>query len=255
MFVSLTDKITVEMEALGITDATLYVLATVGAVSMAWGSGCWAIGTARFPARSAMLAASAVGFAGLCLMRVWALLDGGGFYLAVRPLLYAEVAAFCALALWSVVRIDGWARFGDMWTSLLGAKIWIQIWIWLGLLPANLAAFWAFWATGHPVAAVAMIGFSFILIWNMALALIERGISKATSIPHAAWIPSVVMAIWWLANHPEALAEQGLLTWAWIHVVVHLISLGFDAPDGARWVLGDREVIPPRASNAAPTGA
>lgn len=157
-----------------------------------------------------------------------------------------EAVLFAGLAVALSVRVDGWGRWGDVRLSLGGAPRWVRAWVWLGLLPANIAAFVAHALAQHPVAAAGVLAFSVVIASSMALILVERGISRASSIPHLVRVLPVGLALWWLLARPDELAAQGLAAYAWAYVVVHAVSLAFDAHDTWRWARGERGTIPPR---------
>jgi len=129
----------------------------------------------------------------------------------------------------------------QMILSMVRLPLWVHVWIWVLLLPINIASlFFMDTATGL-YGAIAII---FVLMVNSALILINQGMSKVLAIPHLiAWGPLVIYIVWralfgagYIYWDNEALLALGLL-------IVNIISLGFDVYDTREWRAGNRSII------------
>lgn len=136
-----------------------------------------------------------------------------------------------------------WARLKDAFASLCAAPLWVQIWVWTGLLPVNMAALYLYAVSSHPLPGWTALGFMFVVVTNMTLVLYERGVSKLTSLPHLIpWIPGQIYAAYWLFYRSDELTLT-LTIYAWAYSIVIGISNLFDAYDTWRWFRGERGII------------
>lgn len=130
------------------------------------------------------------------------------------------------------------SRLADSLKSFRALPRWVQAWVALVLMPANLLPFgWLDTPTGRAGALATGV----VVLGGVPIMLAERGLSRLMSVPHlVAWIPLLVLLVARLAQgEPMSRAETGL---AMTLIVVDGISLGFDVLDFARWSLGDRAV-------------
>lgn len=132
-------------------------------------------------------------------------------------------------------------RLATIWHSYRSLPLWVQLWVGAILVPANACAFlltdtptgfWAAWAA------------TFVVLTNVPIMWLERGMSKLMSVPHLiAWLPLEVVLLARISGEfgpmPLSQAEQSL---AINLLVVNGISLVFDALDSLRWWRGDRAV-------------
>jgi hypothetical protein len=127
----------------------------------------------------------------------------------------------------------------DIWASMRALPLWVQIWVFVILVPVNFATI-SF--LGEPngvlIACLAIVGIlpnAFFMFW-------ERGFSRIMALSHIIfWIPLVVIVSVTYAN----LESGPFATFCIILLVVDLISLVFDIKDGLAWFKGDREVVRP----------
>jgi hypothetical protein len=130
------------------------------------------------------------------------------------------------------------------WQSLRSLPGWVQIWVSLILVPANVAPFFLLdtW-TGQWAALAAL----FVLVTNGPLMLWYAGMNRALALPHlVAWVPLEMAVILRLRGDagPEAIASPELML-AWVLLIVNGISLVFDVLDSWRWFKGERETPRP----------
>lgn len=132
----------------------------------------------------------------------------------------------------------------ESWQSFRSLPVWVQIWVGLILVPANVAPFFLLDTWSGQRAAITAL---FVVATNMPLMLWYAGMNRALSIPHLlAWIPleiALVMRVTGQAG-PETLAAPELAL-AWGLLVINGISVVFDVLDTWRWVRGERETPRP----------
>ncbi|MES0861226.1 hypothetical protein ABLN87_02575 [Ruegeria sp. SCPT10] len=119
----------------------------------------------------------------------------------------------------------------DIWISFRNLPAWVQIWMSVVLVPANLVPL-AFLDQpyGTLIAGLAILGMAL----NLPIMMAERGMSRAMALPHLLfWTPMVLIIVYVLNTHTDLLPiyAQFLL----VLLVVDLISLGFDLRDAILW--------------------
>jgi len=130
------------------------------------------------------------------------------------------------------------------WQSFRSLPAWVQLWVGLILVPANVLPFFLLdtW-TGQWAALAAL----FVLATNGPLMLWYQGMNRALSLPHlVAWIPLEVALILRLVAGagPQAIATPELAL-IWVLLIVNGISIVFDVLDSWRWLRGERETPRP----------
>lgn len=125
----------------------------------------------------------------------------------------------------------------EIWQSFRRTPLWVQIWVVAILIPANILPI-AF--LGHPGAALITVLSIGGMLPNLVIMALDRGVSRAMSIPHLLlWIPLVVVLVHQLATVELAAGYAAFLA---VLLVIDLISLAFDIPDSLRWLRGDRGI-------------
>ena len=129
----------------------------------------------------------------------------------------------------------------DIWQSNRSLPLWVQIWVNLILIPANVATvFFLDQPFGKALAVMALGG----LAVNAVFLLRDRGFSKVMAIPHLIfWTPLLLLLLGMLTGSLTLSPAFGVFVW--VLFVVDAISLGFDIGDTAKWVQGDRDVSRP----------
>ena len=123
--------------------------------------------------------------------------------------------------------------FVDIWLSLRAMPGWVQIWVFVILVPVNMASlFFINEPMGIWVAFLANIA----MILNMPVMFYDRGFSKLMGIPHL--IPWTLLVGILIFNRPEVIGLYD--TYLWILLGTNVISLLFDYPDALKWLRGDR---------------
>jgi len=133
------------------------------------------------------------------------------------------------------------SRLMQCWRSFSVLPLWVQIWVALILVPANGLAFFLLDTWAGKLTAIAAL---FVVMTNIPIMLIERGMSKLMAIPHLiAWYPLVIALIARLFS-TDSRQETGDLEWTFmiLVVVINGISLAFDTKDSIDWLRGNREV-------------
>nr|WP_309502299.1 hypothetical protein [uncultured Roseovarius sp.] len=125
----------------------------------------------------------------------------------------------------------------QIWASYRALPLWVQIWVFCILVPANAAAIFFVTAPfGGWVAALAIGG----MLPNLWIMLRERGFPDTMALPHVlVWTPLVVLLACLLAGTVELSA--GYTRYLWLLLVVDLISLLFDFNDVRHWLRRRRE--------------
>lgn len=139
------------------------------------------------------------------------------------------------------------SRLVQCWHSFSVLPLWVQIWVAGILVPVNALAFLMLDTWTGKLTAIAAL---FVVMTNIPIMLIERGMSKLMAIPHLiAWYPLVIALIVRLFS-TDSLQETGDLEWTFmiLVVVINGISLAFDTKDSIDWLRGNREV-PGRTEN------
>lgn len=130
-------------------------------------------------------------------------------------------------------------RINHIWRSLRSLPLWVQIWVVGILVPVNGLPFFLL---DTRVGLAASLAALFVVVTNVPLMWIYKGMNKVLSIPHLiAWGPLQIYLLMLLADSGFR-AEAGALELglAVLLLVVNGISLAFDVMDSAKWVAGDR---------------
>ncbi len=122
--------------------------------------------------------------------------------------------------------------------SAFSLPIWVQIWMFLFLIPVNMSGLFlldvvaGFW--------VAILGASALAI-NTCILFLNRGFSKVLAIPHLIlWGPlQVILTIRYFTVPSLSEFEQSYIL---VVLIVNGISLVFDVYDTLEWKRGNRDV-------------
>ncbi|MGB0505349.1 MAG: hypothetical protein ACPGGK_04060 [Pikeienuella sp.] len=124
----------------------------------------------------------------------------------------------------------------DIWHSFRAMPGWVQVWVFVILVPVNFAGF-LLWDTdvGRMTAIAAIVGIGpnlFVMIW-------DRGFGRLMALPHL--VPWTVLVIWLIVHLTGANAPSGgEALFGWSVVAINSFSLWFDYPDAVKWLKGDR---------------
>ncbi|MBI2398374.1 MAG: hypothetical protein HYV17_11300 [Xanthomonadales bacterium] len=130
------------------------------------------------------------------------------------------------------------SRLIDCGRSFRSLPLWVQIWVALFLVPVNAAPFLLF---DTDVGRIGMISTLLILLTNVPIMLVERGMSRLMSVPHLLiWTPLIVLLVLHLQYAAALTSAERALAWALI--ALNGTSLGFDVLDSWRWWRGERDV-------------
>jgi len=128
----------------------------------------------------------------------------------------------------------------DIWKSYLGLPMWVKIWVFVILVPVNIASIWFFGNPGSNLVvsfAIAGLLFNAIPIW------LDRGFSSAMAIPHVIfWAPLTIILVYYLMIS-EVFLTDDYRYFLIILMVCNLISLSFDIPDLFKWLRDRKKVI------------
>jgi hypothetical protein len=128
----------------------------------------------------------------------------------------------------------------DIWQSYLGLPTWVKIWVFLILVPVNIASIWFMGNPGSSLVvsfAIAGLLFNAIPIW------FDRGFSSAMAIPHVIfWIPLTIILVNYLMIS-EVVLTDNYRYFLIILMVCNLISLSFDIPDLFKWLRARKKTI------------
>ena len=129
--------------------------------------------------------------------------------------------------------------FIDVFNSLRALPVWVQIWVFIILVPVQVASlFFLSEPLGFWIAILAILG----MMPNIFIILYERGFSKLMSIPHLLpWTGLVLLIIF---ARPEG--STGFGVYLWVLLVITFISLIFDYIDAIKLWNGDRSVARPK---------
>jgi len=125
----------------------------------------------------------------------------------------------------------------QIWASFRALPGWVQVWVFLILVPVNVASLWFWTAPNGMLIAVLANG---AMALNGPIMLMDRGFSKAMALPHVViWTPLVIWLIWLLSS-----GQVGgiFAAYLWVLLVVDVVSLVFDFKDARDWLRGDRAV-------------
>ena len=251
------------LSALGANALAYYLGATAGSVLAGLGTQLVAAAGDQGQARLPVALGAGIAFGLLASMRLLVALSGLETFAPLTLLLTGEILLFTGLSLvFFDVGADLGRRFLDVWRSFRATPLWVQVWVLVLLAPANLLSFGLYGATQNPVAAWAALSMAFVCLVNTTMALYERGISKATSIPHLLpWLPLQVYLGDWIFNRGAALAQSPeIRTFAIALFAINGISLAFDVLESVRWLRGQRDIAgagraPPSLGGAAESAA
>jgi len=221
-------------------------LGTAGALATAWSL---VLFNSQAGDQRPFAMASAAGLALLAFVRFSyvVLSDAPGAFLQVELLegvVFAVLAiVFFCIGLGDLKIID---RFVQGAQSLWGAPRWVFFWVMFILTLVNMASLFFL---DHPIGVATLLGLLYIVMFNMPMLLMQKGVSRATSIPHVLpfALGVLLVAVWLFSDLTSGLeAGSALFYYAWIVLIVNSISLLLDILDSVRWVWGDRAPIPPR---------
>lgn len=117
----------------------------------------------------------------------------------------------------------------DIWSSYRSLPGWVQIWVGLILVPANLASAAFIGAPNGPLIAGLAVGG---MAPNAVFMVVERGFSRIMAISHLIlWTPLLFLLV------PQLGTPYATTLFA-----INAISLVFDVRDARAWVKGDRAV-------------
>ncbi len=127
----------------------------------------------------------------------------------------------------------------DVLASTQRLPLGVQVWVFLVLMPVNLAALVALGQPLGPLVAALAVG---ALAVNGVVMVRDRGFSLAMALPHVVlWIPLLgVIAYALLARDDVGGVYAAYLV---VLLVVDAVSLWFDVPDAKRWLDGERDTI------------
>ncbi|HSF92203.1 MAG TPA: hypothetical protein VLA51_08345 [Paracoccaceae bacterium] len=116
--------------------------------------------------------------------------------------------------------------------SFRSLPVWVQIWVGLVLIPANIAPL-AY--LNEPRGVTIAILAAGALAINGVVLLVERGFSRAMAFSHLAlWIPLLVIMLPMLQSDAPRLYR--------LLFAINTVSLAFDFRDAYFWIKGDRAV-------------
>ncbi len=126
----------------------------------------------------------------------------------------------------------------DLLQSIRALPLWVKLWM-LFLGPINVCTIlfldepFGLWIAISAYGGMIPLGI---------IAIIQRGLSKAGSIPHViAWTPLVIGLAWWLlTSGPTNPTYSAFLT---VLFIANCISLVFDYIDSIKWLRGQRKII------------
>lgn len=140
-------------------------------------------------------------------------------------------------------------RLYATWASYRSLPGWVQVWVGLILVPANILPFFFLDTWTGQAAAIAAI---FVVATNLPIMLWYAGMNALMSIPHLiAWIPlevALALRVSGMAGI-EPVSDTELLL-AVTLLVVNGISLAFDFLDSYKWLMGERETPRPDFNRA-----
>jgi len=127
----------------------------------------------------------------------------------------------------------------DIWKSYLGLLTWVKIWVFLILVPVNIASIWF---VGNPGSSI-IVNFAIAgLLFNAIPLWFDRGFSSAMAIPHVIfWTPLIIILVYYLMISEVFLTDH-YRYFLIILMVCNLISLSFDIPDLFKWFRDRKKV-------------
>ena len=128
----------------------------------------------------------------------------------------------------------------DIWKSYLVLPTWVKIWVFLILVPVNIASIWF---VGNPGSSLIVCFATAGLLFNAIPIWFERGFSSAMAIPHVIfWTPLTVFLVYYLMISDVTLTDS-YRYFLMILMVCNLISLLFDFPDLFKWLRDRKKAI------------
>ena len=138
-------------------------------------------------------------------------------------------------------------RWIDCGRSFRSLPAWVQVWVVGILIPVNAAPFLF---PNSTVGRYGMVASLLIVLSNVPIMLIERGMSRLMSVPHLlVWGPLLLLLVRYLRSGAAVPGAERLL--ALFLITVDGVSLMFDLFDTWRWFNGSREV-PGRSRGGQP---
>lgn len=126
----------------------------------------------------------------------------------------------------------------DIWDSIRSLPTWVKYWM-LFLGPLNAVAILFLDQPNGPL--IAFLSYAGMLFLGV-IAVIQRGLSKAGSIPHVIfWTPQLIFLIWWFAAGGPT--DPTFRLFLIVLIYTNIISLMFDYIDSIRWVRGERDIL------------
>ncbi|MEO0328602.1 MAG: hypothetical protein AAF217_08395 [Pseudomonadota bacterium] len=122
--------------------------------------------------------------------------------------------------------------------STIALPVWVILWIFLFLIPANFSGFFLLnYETGF---WVALLGAGAIF-FNTFILFLNGGFSKVLAIPHLIlWIPlQIILTLRYFKAPDLSNFEQ---TYILIVLIINGISILFDIYDTREWMRGNRDV-------------
>ena len=122
--------------------------------------------------------------------------------------------------------------------SLVSLPLWVQLWMLLILIPANISGLFFLETTSGRW--IALLGCGALAV-NTVLVVINGGFTRVLALPHLLfWIPLEVVLLFRVLQ-VEMQSVEFTLTLAVL--LVNAISLIFDGLDAKRWYAGERGII------------
>jgi len=132
-------------------------------------------------------------------------------------------------------------RLIQCWSSFRAMPLWVQSWVGAILVPVNALAFFMLDTWAGQLTAIAAL---FVVLTNIPIMLIERGMSKLMAVPHLiAWYPLVfVLGAQFISSTSSLETATMELAFMMLVIVINGISLLFDTKDSIDWLCGHREI-------------
>ncbi|MEM9279524.1 MAG: hypothetical protein AAGA76_13200 [Pseudomonadota bacterium] len=122
--------------------------------------------------------------------------------------------------------------------SSFSMPVWVQIWIYFFLIPANFSGLFLL----HYVSGfwIAVLGAGAIFI-NMGILFLNGGFSKVLAIPHLLfWIPLQIILLFRYLLAPDLSDFEQ--TYILVVMIINGISIVLDIYDTKEWLNGNRDV-------------
>ena len=126
--------------------------------------------------------------------------------------------------------------FVDIWTSFSSMPFWVQAWMMLLLVPANLLSLlFLDQSIGKLIAMLAVGG----ILPNIAVLFYERGFSRLMALVHV--LPWSALVVIILTNRHSI--TETYETYLLILAAINIISLAFDILEAVQWIKGKRGTL------------